>query len=122
MANCLTFRFLIMARALTWVGVLAIVVLSVVPAVDRPVTGSGQLFEHFMAFALVAGVFAIGYRLSLARQLFFALFFCGGVELLQLPLSTRHARMSDFVMDLIAAWIAIAIVVSGQKLCGVFRR
>jgi hypothetical protein len=55
---------------LTWVGVLAIVVLSVVPAVDRPVTGGGQLFEHFTAFVLVAGVFAIRYRLSLARQLF----------------------------------------------------
>ena len=109
-------------HALTWVGVLAIVVLSVVPAVDRPVTGGGQLFEHFTAFALVAAVFAIGYRLSLARQLFFALFFCGGVELLQLLLPTRHARMSDFVIDLVAAWFAIAVVVSGQKLCGVFRR
>lgn len=110
------------ARALTWVGALAIVVLSVVPAVDRPVTGGGQSLEHFAAFALAAGVFAIGYRLSLARQLFFALFFCGGVELLQIPLPTRHARMSDFVIDLVAAWFAIAVVVSGQKLYGVFRR
>jgi hypothetical protein len=122
MVNWLTFRFLIMARVLMWVGVLAIVLLSVVPAVDRPVTGGGQLFEHFTAFAVVAGVFAIGYRLSLARQLFFALIFCGGVELLQLPLSTRHARMSDFFIDLVAAWFAIAVVFSGQKLCGVFRR
>jgi hypothetical protein len=57
------------ARALAWVGILAIIVLSVVPAVDRPVTGARQLFEHFSAFALVAGVLAIGYRLSLIRLL-----------------------------------------------------
>jgi hypothetical protein len=50
------------ARALAWVGILAIIVLSVVPSVDRPVTGAGQLLEHSTAFGLVAGVFAISYR------------------------------------------------------------
>jgi len=38
------------ARALAWIGIFAIIVLSVVPAVDRPVTGLGQWFEHFTAF------------------------------------------------------------------------
>jgi hypothetical protein len=34
--------YTVLARALTWVGSLAIVVLSIVPADDRPVTGLGQ--------------------------------------------------------------------------------
>ena len=59
------------ARILAWIGILTITVLSVVPAVDRPVTGIGPRFEHFIAFALVATAFAIGYRLSLLRLLGF---------------------------------------------------
>ena len=76
--NWLIGHYRVVARALAWIGILAIIVLSVVPAVDRPVTGAGQLFEHFTAFALVAGVYAIGYRLSLIRLLLLAFFFCGG--------------------------------------------
>ena len=77
---------------MAWMGILAIVILSVVPAADRPVTGAGQLLEHLTAFAIVGGAFAIGYRLSLMRLMFLAAFFCAGIELLQVPLPTRHAR------------------------------
>jgi VanZ family protein len=101
---------------------MAIIVLSVVPAVDRPVTRAGQLFEHFTAFALVAGTFTIGYRLSLIQLLLLALFFCGGIELLQVPLPTRHARVSDFVIDFVGSCFAIAIVFAGAKLIGTHRR
>jgi hypothetical protein len=110
------------ARALAWVGILTIIILSVVPAVDRPVTGAGQLVEHFTAFALVAGVFAISYPLSLMRLLLLALFFCGGVELLQVPLPTRHARISDFVIDFVASCIAILVVFFADKRIGALRR
>ena len=98
------------ARAVAWIGILAIVILSVVPAVDRPVTGSGQSFEHFTAFAVVGGAFSIGYRFSLMRLLLLAVFFCGGVELLHVPLPTRHARVSDFLVDAVGACFAISCV------------
>jgi hypothetical protein len=81
-----------MARVVAWIGILAIIILSVVPAADRPVTGAGQMFEHLAAFALVGGALAIGYRLSLTRLMFLAVLFCAGIELLQIPLPTRHAR------------------------------
>jgi VanZ family protein len=81
--------------------------LSVVPANDRPVSGAGQGFEHFAAFALVGGAFATGYRFSLFRLLMLAVFFCGGIELLQIPLPTRHARVSDFLVDSVGAGFAI---------------
>src|ERR1700733_5204793 len=117
--NWLIDHFRTVARALAWVGISAIIYLSVVPAVDRPITGVGQSFEHFTAFALVAGTFAIGYRLSLIRLLLLALLFCGFVELLQVPLPTRHARVSDFSIDLVGSWVAIGFVVASEYLSGV---
>jgi VanZ family protein len=108
-------------RGLAWFGILAVVILSVVPANERPVTGAGQTFEHFAAFALVAGTFAIGYRLSLMRLLSLAFLFCGGIELLQVPLPTRHARLSDFVIDFFGSSLAIGLVFVGDKLVGAHR-
>jgi VanZ family protein len=112
----------VVARALSWAGLAAIVVLSVVPAADRPVTGAGQLYEHFTAFALVGGAFALGYRLSLIRLVLLAFFFCGAVELLQVPLPTRHARVSDFVIDFVGSCCAIGFVLVGDRLIGAHRR
>lgn len=105
-----------LARALAWVGILAIIVLSIVPAIDRPVTGAGQWAEHFTAFGLVAAMFAVGYRLSLVQFVVLALIFCGGVELLQILLPTRHARLSDFAVDFVASCFAIGCVVASEKL------
>ena len=81
----------IVIRTLAWIGITAIVILTVVPAVDRPVTGAGQVLEHFSAYALVAGVFAIGYRLSLTWLMLLAFLFCGLTELMQF-LSQRDMR------------------------------
>jgi hypothetical protein len=120
--NWLIGHYQVAARALAWIGILAIIVLSVVPAAYRPVVGTGQSFEHFTAFALVAGVFAIGYRLPLIRLLFLAFFFCGGIELLQVPLPTRHARVSDIVIDFVGSCFAIAVVFAGDKLIDAHRR
>ena len=108
----------VLARILAWIGLLLIVVLSVVPAADRPVTEFRPEFEHFAAFALVGGAFALGYDLSWGRLMLLALFFCGGIELLQVPLPTRHARVSDFVINSLAACFAIGLVHVGKKLFG----
>ena len=110
------------ARALAWIGILAITVLSVVPAIDRPVSGAGQLFEHFAAFGLVAAVFAMGYDLPLIRLLFLAFLFCGGIELLQVLVPTRHARVSDFFIDFIASCFVIAVIFTVDRLIGAHRR
>jgi VanZ like family len=93
-----------------WIGILAIIILSVVPAADRPVTGAGQSLEHLTAFAIVGGAFAIGYRLSLMQLMLLAVLFCAGIELLQIPLPTRHARVSDFLVDAAGACLAILCV------------
>ena len=102
-----TTHYSAVARAAAWIGLLAIIILSVVPAKDRPVTGAGQWLEHLAAFALVGGAFAMGYRLLITRLLFLVVFFCAGIELLQVPLPTRHARVSDFLIDTAGACFAV---------------
>jgi hypothetical protein len=77
---------------------------------SAPSPGIGQVLEHLTAFGLVAGMFAIGYRFTLTRLLLMALLFCGGIELLQVPLPTRHARVSDFAIDLFGSYFAIGLV------------
>ena len=128
--NWLVNHYRVVARVLAWIGIFTIIVLSVVPANERPVTGValwfgllyGQWIEHFTAFTLVAGVFAIGYRFGPIRLLLLAFFFCGGIELLQVPLPTRHARLSDFVINFVGACFAIAFVFAGEKLMGAAHR
>ena len=109
-------HFEILARVLAWIGLLTIVVLSVVPAAERPVTEFGPRIEHFAAFALVCGAFALAYDLSFGRLAILALLFCGAIELLQVPLPTRHARVSDFIIDFAAACFAFGVVWVGKKL------
>jgi VanZ family protein len=105
-----------LVRVLAWILLIGLVVLTVVPASDRPVTGIQHDLEHFLAFALVACLFAVGYP---TRPLGLAL--CGTaftlmIELIQIPLPTRHARLEDFVFDTLAAWIGIGLIHLSQKI------
>jgi VanZ family protein len=116
---CKLTEFMTIGRVLAWTAILAIVLVSVVPAAERPVTGLGQVFEHFIAFGIVASLFALVYPLRFWPLLLLALLFCGGIELLQIPLPTRHARISDFVIDVVAAWMAICVVAIARKLVSI---
>jgi VanZ family protein len=101
-------------------------ILSVVPAHDRPMPTAGwfrlevvaRITEHVAAFGLVGTAFAIGYRWSLFWLFTMAFLYCGGIELLQIPLPTRHARVSDFLIDFAAAAAAIALVRAAESLQG----
>ena len=119
------YSYRIVARVLAWIGIIGIIILSVVPANERPTPGAawfgelfGHIIEHVAAFALVAGAFAIGYRFSLFRLLTLAFLYCGGIELLQIPLPTRHARVSDFLINFAASVVAITSVQAGESLRG----
>ena len=107
------------SRLVAWIGLVAITVFTVVPASFRPVTGVGSNFEHLSVYFAVFAAFSLGYELSLIRLVLFALLFCGGIELIQIPLPTRHARFSDFVVDFVASSLAIGITLISKKLLGV---
>jgi VanZ family protein len=94
-------------RVAGWVLALAIIVLSIVPAQDRPVTPLPHDFEHLGIFVLTGVAFGIGYG-----RYFFpviaSIAFAAGVELIQLYIPDRHARLSDFIVD--AAGISLGVL------------
>jgi len=95
-------RPLTLIRTIAWSLAAAIVVLSVVPPGLRPETGAPHHSEHFIIFAATGLAFGLGYgKHSLVAALLVA--FSGGVELAQLLVPGRHARLSDFVVDALAA-------------------
>ncbi|WP_458760131.1 VanZ family protein [Afipia sp. TerB] len=90
-------------------ALMGVFLLSVVPAAERPVTGVGSNIEHFLCFALVGGMTALAFRLTLKTLLPAALLFTLILELAQIPLPTRHARFGDFVVDALSACAGILV-------------
>jgi VanZ family protein len=87
-----------------------LLVLTVVPAAERPVTGLQHDLEHFAAFALcgmlVAGSFEAKTSLLVLAGAAYSLL----LECLQIPLPTRHARFEDFIVDSIAFAVGVLFV------------
>jgi len=96
-------------RLIAWVLLATAIVLTVVPAHYRPVTGAPSPVEHFAMFFLIGSAFALGYSRSDYILCGAAIVFAGSLELLQLLVPTRHARLNDFVIDALAAVIGIAL-------------
>jgi VanZ family protein len=96
-------------RVVAWLLLLAIVVLSVVPPSSRPTAFVPHNFEHAAIF-LAAGIsFGTAYRggervLSIGAIIFFA-----AIELTQLYVPGRHARLSDFIVDATAAVLGVFV-------------
>lgn len=97
-------------RAPAWLLSLLLFVLTVVPATERPQTGVDHNVEHFLPFALLGVLFALGYKNQLRRLLLGGFVFAGLLELVQIPLPTRHARAEDFVIDAIAIALGVCTV------------
>ncbi len=97
------------AQMIAATALVGVFLLSVVPAAERPVTGAGSGIEHFLCFALVGGMTALAFRLTLKTLLPAALMFALVLELAQIPLPTRHARFGDFVIDALSACAGILV-------------
>lgn len=91
----------------SWLLALGLVLLTVVPASDRPVTGLGHDVEHFAIFGLMGLAFGAAYAGHQRALLVSAIFFALVLELCQLLLATRHARAEDFIVDAAAACLGI---------------
>ncbi|MBI5114198.1 MAG: VanZ family protein [Rhodovulum sp.] len=102
-----------LARVATAIGAASILLLSVVPPGLRPVTGP-HAAEHALAF-LVLGV-AAGLALPgrLPIHLLLAAGFTAAIELAQIPVPGRHARLADFAVDLTAAAIGLVLVAAAR--------
>ena len=94
-------------RAFAWLLVIGLVVASVAPASERRVTGVEHGYEHFPSFGFVGFVFAPAYSQRPILLMISAIVFTAFLELIQIPLPTRHARVADFFIDALAACLGI---------------
>jgi len=89
-------------RIAAWSLAATILVLSLVPPDLRPETGLPHKLEHLLIFAATGAAFGLGYDAKpglLAIQL---VIFAGAIEIAQLFVPGRHARLSDFLVDAVA--------------------
>lgn len=92
-------------KALTIGLLVAIVALSVVPPEFRPETGAPHDVEHSAVFALFGFALVVGYRPPVLAWLTLGPLFAASVELAQIYVPGRHARLSDFLVDAASAAI-----------------
>ena len=96
-------------RSVGWIMLSAIVVLSVGPPSWRPTTFVPHEIEH-ASICLTAGIlFGTAY---LGREWILsvgAIVFCAAIELAQLFIPGRHARLSDFIVDASAAVFGVFV-------------
>ncbi|MDQ2082023.1 hypothetical protein RA307_17685 [Xanthobacteraceae bacterium Astr-EGSB] len=108
-------------RMAAWTWVVGLVMLTAVPAAERPDTGLPHDLEHFVAFLGAGGLLALTHKWSAMRLAAGGIAFALLIELMQIPLSSRHARVLDFVVDA-AAVVAGVLAVCGLKLYAIRRR
>ena len=96
-----------------WLLSAAIVLLSLSPPTVRPVTpvghNFGSNFEHLLIFLAAGGAFALGYPRRVRLLLVAMLAFAAAVEIAQMWVPGRHARLSDFVVDVFSLYCGIGI-------------
>jgi hypothetical protein len=96
-------------RLAFWLVIFMLILLTVVPPTIRPGTGTSHHIEHFASFALAGSLYYLGYAGHLAPRLFAAVLFAGGLEVLQMFVPGRHARLLDLVMDALGACTGIVL-------------
>jgi VanZ family protein len=97
------------SRIGAWLLAAAIIVLSLVPASLRPETDLPHDLEHVAIFAATGIAFGVGYGRRPGLVTLWLVIFAGAVELAQLAIPGRHARLSDFIVDALAVCIGQAM-------------
>jgi len=92
------------ARIAAWALAAAIVILSPVPTL-RPETGAPHSLEHFTIFAATGFAFGLGYKRRHHLLAILLVVFSSAIEIAQLFVPGRHARLGDFIIDALAACI-----------------
>jgi VanZ family protein len=95
------------SRIIAWVLVIVILTLSLVPHQLRPETGLPNNFEHAGIFAAAGAAFGLGYHRRPISLMIGLVIFAGVVEIAQILIPGRHARLSDFLVDATAMCAAV---------------
>jgi VanZ family protein len=92
----------LVVRIAAWSLAATILVLSLVPSDLRPETGLPHKLEHLLIFAATGAAFGLGYEVKRGLLVIQLVIFAGAVEIAQLFVPGRHARLSDFLVDAVA--------------------
>ena len=116
-----SFQMQVVAKVAGW-GLLGVIAfLSLSPPAYRPVTGVGHNLEHFLVHLLVGMAFGIGYAKRPWLLALGLLAFTASIELAQLLVPGRHARLRDFLIDAGAACLGIGLAWAGRTVASLFR-
>jgi hypothetical protein len=96
-------------RIIAWLLTAAVTFATLGPPRYRPHSMLGQDGEHALAFVLVGLAFGLAYPKRRLLTAGIAVVLIGVLELLQLWMPGRHARLEDFVVDALAACAGIAV-------------
>jgi hypothetical protein len=91
-------------RFAAWVFIAVLVWLTIAPPLARPDSGVPHDLEPFASFFIAGALWYMGYSRRLLLCLPFVVLFAGWLELLQMLLPGRHARILDFVVDALGTW------------------
>lgn len=98
-------------RIAAWLLAAAIVVLSLVPPSWRPETEAPHDLEHFAIFAAAGLAFGLGYGRRYFGIAVALVIFAAAIEIAQIVVPGRHARLSDFVVDALAVCAGLVTAV-----------
>lgn len=101
-------------------GCVLIAILSLVPGYLRPHTGAPGSVEHFAAYLMVAGAFAMGLRSerSILVVVVMLMLAAGLFEIAQIDIPGRNPGLTGFVSSSLGAWAGVLLASVYQMLVG----
>jgi VanZ family protein len=104
----------IILKLLAWLLAAAVTFATLGPPRFRPHSDLSQNGEHALAFILVGLAFGLAYPRRRLLTAVIAVGMIGILEILQLWMPGRHARLEDFVVDALAACAGLAVAAGGD--------
>jgi VanZ family protein len=96
-------------QAAAWLLTLTVVLLSFSPRSLRPTIVVAHDLEHIFIFLALGTAFGFGYPGRFRLLVIALLTFTTAIEIAQLFIPGRHARLNDFLVDAAAACFGIAV-------------
>jgi VanZ family protein len=109
-------------RIFAWLLAAAVTFATLGPPRYRPHSNLGQDGEHALAFVLVGLAFGLAYTRNRLLTAGIAVVMIGVIEILQLWMPGRHARVEDFVVDALAACAGFAAAAAVDWVAQRFRQ
>ena len=109
-------------RAFAWFILAAIAFVTLGSPQYRPETPLSHDAEHALAFIVLGLAFGLGYSRYYSAIAIGAIPVIGLIEILQLWSPGRHARLDDFVVNLLTFWAVLGAIGLLRRIYGLLRK